>query len=52
MDGLLNINNGYLEKKVDTIYPKELQLNKTNTSDTGAPFLDLNLLVSDDIISS
>ena len=30
---------------VDTIYPKELQLNKTNTSDTEAPFLDLTFLL-------
>ena len=28
---------------VDRIYPTELQLNKANSSDTEAPFLDLNL---------
>ena len=26
---------------VDKIYPKELQVNKTNTSNAEAPFLDL-----------
>ena len=28
---------------VDRIYPTELQLNRANSSDTEAPFLDLNL---------
>ena len=28
---------------VNQIYPPELQLHKTNTSDTEAPFLDLHL---------
>ena len=28
------------------MYPPELQLNKANTSDTEAPFLDLHLSVS------
>ena len=31
---------------VDIIYPKELQSNKTNTSGTEAPPLDLNLSIS------
>ena len=31
---------------VDRIYLAELQLNKTNSSDTEAPFLDLNLFIS------
>ena len=26
-----------------SVYPTELQLNKANSSDTEAPFLDLNL---------
>ena len=33
-------------------YPTELQLNKANSSDTVAPFLDLNLSISNDIVSS
>ena len=31
---------------VNQIYPSELQLNKANTSDTEAPFLDLHLSIS------
>ena len=31
---------------VNQIYPPELQLNKANTSDTKAPFLDLHLSVA------
>ena len=31
------------------IYPLELQLNKANTSDTKAAFLDLHLSISNDI---
>ena len=31
---------------VNQIYPPELQLNKANTSDTEAPFLDLHLSFS------
>ena len=33
---------------VNKIYPAELQLNKANTSDTEAPFLDLHLSISND----
>ena len=38
LDDLLNIE--YFEQMVDTIYPTELQINTTNTSDMKAPFLD------------
>ena len=34
------------------IYPTELQLNKANSSDTEAPFLDLNLPITNGIIST
>ena len=44
LDDLLNIDNPYFEQMVGQIYPTELQLNKANSSDTEAPFLDLNLL--------
>ena len=37
---------------VGQIYPTELQLNKANSSDTEAPFLDLNLSITNDIVSS
>ena len=34
------------------IYPSELQLNKANTSNTEAAFLDLHLSISNDIVST
>ena len=52
LDDLLNINNPYFEQMVGQIYPTELQLNKANSSDTEAPFLDLNLSIANGIVSS
>ena len=52
LDALLNIDNPYFEHMVGQIYPTELQLNKANSSDTEAPFLDLNLSVTNGIVSS
>ena len=43
LDDFLNIDNPYFEGMVNQLYPPELQLNKANTSDTEAPFLDLHL---------
>ena len=40
LDDLLNINNIYFEQMINWIYPADIQLNKTNSSDTEAPFLD------------
>ena len=37
---------------VNRIYPPELQLNKANTADTEAPFLDLHLSISNGFVSS
>ena len=37
---------------VHRIYPAELQLNKANTSDTEAAFLDLSLSIHNDIFST
>ena len=37
---------------VHQVYPPELQLNKANISDTEAPFLDLQLSVSNGFVSS
>ena len=37
---------------VSHIYSTKLQLNKANSSDTEAPFLDLNLSITDGIVSS
>ena len=52
LDDLLNIDNRYFEQMVGQIYPTELQLNKANSSDTEAPFLDLNLSITNGIVSS
>ena len=51
LDDLLNIDNSYFEGMVNRIYPPELQLNKANTSDTEAPFLDLHLSISNGFVS-
>ena len=37
---------------VSRMYPHELQLNKDNTSDTEAPFLDLYLSILNGFVSS
>ena len=51
LDDLLNIDNPYFEGMVNQIYPSELQLDKANTSDTEAPFLDLHLSISNGFVS-
>ena len=38
LDDIINISNVYFNNMVSQIYPSELQLNKTNTSDTEAAF--------------
>ena len=38
LDDILKINNVYFDNMVNQIYPSELQLNKTNTSDIEAAF--------------
>ena len=38
LDGLFKIDTHYLEGKVYQIYPLELQLNKSNTTDTESLF--------------
>ena len=52
LDNLLNIDNIYFEQMFQRIYPAELQLNKANSSDTEAPFLDLNVSISNGIVST
>ena len=37
---------------VNRIYPHELQLDKANSSDTEAPFIDLHLSISNGFVSS
>ena len=48
-DDVLNINNTYSDSMVNQIYPSELQINKANSSDTEAPFLDTHLTISVDL---
>ena len=52
LDDLLNIDNIHFEHMVHRIYPAELQLNKANASDTEVAFLDLNLSIHNDIVST
>ena len=52
LDDLLNIDSTYFDGMVKQICPSELQLNKANSSDTEAPFLDLHLAISDGFVSS
>ena len=52
LDDLLNIDNIHFEHMVHRIYPAELQLNKAIASDTEAAFLDLNLSIHNDIVST
>ena len=54
LDDLLNtcIDNIYFDQMVDRIYPTKLQLNRANSSDTEAPFLDLNLCISNGTVST
>ena len=52
IDDLLNIGNIYFDQMVVRIYPTELQLNRTNSSDTEAPCLDLNLCIPNGTVST
>ena len=44
-DDIFTIDNPEFEKHIPDIYPRELQLNKANTSDKETSFLDLNIKV-------
>ena len=52
LDDLLTIDNTFFDSMVNHIYPSELQLNKTNFSDTEASFLDLHLSISDGFVKT
>ena len=52
LDDLINIDNPYFEQMIGQIHPTEPQLNEANSSDTEAPFLDLNLSITNGIVSS
>ena len=51
LDDLLKYNT-HFEKMVHRIYPAELQHNKANASDTESAFLDLNLSIHNDTVST
>lgn len=52
LDDILNLDNPYFETMFTSIYPLELTLNKANISNSKASFLDLNLCIINDRISS
>ena len=52
LDDLLNIDNPYFEHMVGQIYPNKLQVNKSNSADTEAPSLYLDLSITNDKVSS
>ena len=52
LDGLLYIDSIYFDQMMDHIYTTELQLNRANSSDTEAPFLDSNLCISNGTVST
>ena len=52
LDDILNSRYVYFDNIVSQIYPSELQLNTSNTTDTEPAFLDLHLSISNDIVST
>ena len=52
LDDLLNMDNPYFKQMVSQIYPTNIQFTKANSSDTQAPFLDLDLYITDGIVST
>ena len=45
LDHIINIDHVYFDTMISQIYPSELQLNKANTPDTEAAFLDVTTLI-------
>ena len=52
LDDLLNIDSPYFEQMASQVYPTELQLYKAYFSDTEASFLELDLSITNGIVSS
>ena len=48
----VNLDNIHCEHMFHRIYPAELQLNKANAFDTDAAFLNLNLSIHNDLVST
>ena len=51
-DDFLNIDNPNFKQMIGQIYPTEPQSNMANSSDTEAPFLDLNLSITNGMVST
>ena len=49
---ILNINNVYFDNMVSQVYPSDLQLNKANTYNAEAAYLDIYFSISNDIVSN
>ena len=49
---LLNVDNLFFQQVVGQIYHTDLQLNKANSSDTEALYLDMDLSITNGIVSS
>ena len=52
LDDILSINSTLFDKTLIQIYSSELQLDKANTFDTKAAFLDMNFSISNDLVST
>ena len=52
LDDLFNIDNPNFEQMVGQLYPTELLLNEANSSNTEAPFLFLNLSITNGTVTS
>ena len=52
LDDLLNIDNLHVEQMVHRIYPAKLQLYKANASDNEVAFVDINLSIHNEIVST
>ena len=52
LDNILNIYNVSFDNMVSQIYHSEPQLNKVNTSDNVAEYIDLHLAIPNDIVST
>ena len=52
LDDIFNIDNPFFENMFKSIYPKELLLNKTNSSGSSCSFLDLDISITNGIVST
>ena len=50
-DDLLNIDDPYFEQMIRQIYPTELQINNADSADAKAPVLDVDVSMTNGIVS-